>query len=99
MQLRGGQLLLHLADVFRVDEVKQALARQLQLWGHNVGGQMFNVGETDVGGSAAARVGSRTGLKLRILETDSEMKRIFPRSQLTTNRKPSAAWRTDHNQH
>lgn len=34
VQLRGRQLLLHLADVFRVDEVKQALARQLQLWGH-----------------------------------------------------------------
>lgn len=33
-----------------------------------------------------------TRLKLRILETDSEMNRIFARSQLTTNRKPSAAW-------
>lgn len=35
-----------------------------------------------------------TWLKLRMLETDSEMKRIFARSQLTTSRKPSAAWRT-----
>lgn len=32
-----------------------------------------------------------TRLKLRTLETDSEMNRIFARSQVTTNRKPSAA--------
>lgn len=36
-----------------------------------------------------------TRLKLRILEMDSEMKRIFPRSQVTTNRKPSATWWVD----
>ncbi|TNN45179.1 hypothetical protein EYF80_044629 [Liparis tanakae] len=34
----------------------------------------------------------QTRLKLRILETDSEMKRTFARSQLTISRKPSAAW-------
>lgn len=34
-------------------------------------------------------------MKLRILETDSDMKRIFARSHLTTNRKPSAACRQE----
>lgn len=33
---------------------------------------------------------AHTLLKLRILETDSEINKIFARSQLTTNRKPSA---------
>lgn len=31
VQLRGRQLLLHLVDVFGVDEVEQALPRQVQL--------------------------------------------------------------------
>jgi len=34
----------------------------------------------------------QTRLKLRILETDSEMNRTLARSQLTISRKPSAAW-------